>query len=100
MPDHKKLKVGDRIVLLCVPEADLAQRKRELSNNAEWPGWTADSIERMIRHNPKVTISSVDEYGYAWFDCELKDDSGEIEYHSIMMMDDDSWEYLNEDKAQ
>ena len=95
MPNHKKLKVGDRIVLLRVPEADLAQRRRELSSNAEGPGWTADAIERIIRQNPKVTISSIDKYGYAWFDYELKSDSGEIEYHSIAIMDDDSWEYLS-----
>jgi hypothetical protein len=49
MPDHTALKVGDRIRLVTVPEADLQQRERELREGAQDAGWTADTIERIIK---------------------------------------------------
>ena len=64
MPDRTRLKIGDRIRLLRVPQGDLDQRERELRNGAEGAGWTADTIERIIAHDPVVTISSIDEHGY------------------------------------
>jgi hypothetical protein len=33
--DWRKLKVGDKLRLLCVPEADLKQREDELATGAE-----------------------------------------------------------------
>jgi hypothetical protein len=53
MPDRNKLRVGDRIRILTVPDYDLAQREREIATNAEMAGWTADAIERIgkfLRH--------------------------------------------------
>lgn len=91
MPDRTKLKIGDRIRLLCVPAGDLEQRVRELRDGTEDAGYTADTIERIIAQDPVVTISSIDEYGYRWFEYELKSVSGGLEYHSLAIMDDDSW---------
>ena len=96
MPGHKRLKVGDRIRLLAVPKADLEQRTRELREGIEAAGHTADTLERIIAQDPVVTVNFVDEYGLPWFEYELKLDSGELEYHSIAVMDDDSWEYDEE----
>lgn len=91
MPDRTQLKIGDRIRLLRVPQGDLEQRERELREGTEDAGWTADTIERIIAQYPVVTISSIDEYGYPWFEYELKSASGEIEYHSLAIMEDESW---------
>jgi len=92
MPDRRALKVGDRIRLVTVPEADLEQRERELRESAEDAGWTADTIERIIKQDPIVTISRIDEYGLPWFDYELRREDGTSEYHSLAIMEDDSWE--------
>ena len=94
MPDRTKLRVGDRIRLLAVPAADLAQRARELRGGLDDAGSTADTIERILVEQPIVTISTIDEYGSPWFEVELAQD-GETEYHSITIMDDDSWEHFS-----
>ena len=91
MPDGTNLKIGDRIRLLRVPAPDLAQRQRELRKRADDAGWTADTIERIIAQDPVVTISSIDECGRPWFDYELKSDDRQVEYHSIAIMEDESW---------
>jgi hypothetical protein len=91
MPDRTKLKIGDRIRLLRVPEGDAEQRERELREGSEDGGWTADTIERIIAQDPVVTISSIDEHGMPWFEYELTSASGEIEYHSLAIVEDESW---------
>jgi hypothetical protein len=91
MPDRTALKIGDRIRLLRVPAGDLEQRERELREGAEDAGWTADTIERILAQDPVVTISSIDEYGLPWFQYELKRANGKVEYHSLAIMEDESW---------
>jgi hypothetical protein len=91
MPDRTLLKVGDRIRLLRVPKLDLEQREREVREGLEDAGWTADTIERMIAQDPVVTISSIDEHGLPWFEYELRRQNGEVEHHSMAIMDDESW---------
>ena len=92
MPDRKSLSVGQRIRLLRVPEGDLIQREHELqSGEIEDPGWTADTIERILARDPIVTISTIDEYGIPWFEYAFS----EHEIHSIAIMEDDSWEYAD-----
>ncbi len=93
MPDRTKLRVGDRIRLLSVPTADLAQRERELRDGLADAGSTADTIERIVTQQPVVTISHIDEYGSPWFDVELVRRDGDIARHSIAVMDDDSWRH-------
>jgi hypothetical protein len=91
MPDRTQLKIGDRIRLLRVPQSDLEQRERELREGAEDAGWTADTIERIIAQDPVVTISSIDKYGLPWFEYKLKSATGEIDHHSLAIVDDESW---------
>ena len=91
MPDRTKLKIGDRIQLLQVPQGDVEQRERERREGAQEAGWTADTIERIIAQDPVVTISSIDEHGFPWFEVELTSANGEIEYHSLAVMEDESW---------
>ena len=91
MPDRTRLKIGDRVRLLRVPQGDLDQRERELRDGEEGAGWTADTIERIIAQGPVVTISWIDEHGYPWFEYKLKSAGGRIEHHSLAIMDDESW---------
>jgi hypothetical protein len=88
----RKLQIGDRVRLLRVPESDLRQRERELRTGAEMPGWTADTLERIIAINPVVTIDEIDEYGAPWFRYELAAPERSIEYHSLTITEDESWE--------
>ena len=92
VPDRSTLRVGDRIRLLHVPEGDLKQRERELETEVDEPGWTADTIERILAQDPVVTISRIDEYGMPWFDYLLLVPHGPPEQHSLAIMEDDSWE--------
>jgi hypothetical protein len=91
MPDRTRLNVGDRIRLLCVPNCDREQRERELKEGIEEAGYTADTIERIIAQGPVVTISSIDEYGYPWFEYKLRMADGSVEEHALAIMDDESW---------
>jgi hypothetical protein len=93
MPDRTKLKVGDRIRLLRVPPGDLAQRERELKEGREGAGMTADAIEQILLLDPVVTITQIDEYGYPWFEYELPDAIGDLHYHSIAILEDESWDW-------
>jgi hypothetical protein len=91
----RSLRAGDRIRLLRVPEADLRQREHERRDGVELPGWTADTLERIIQLDPVVTIDRVDEYGAPWFDCEFKAEDGTIHYHSLTVTEDESWERVD-----
>ena len=88
----RQLRPGDRVRLLRVPEPDLRKREQELRDGTEMAGWTADTLERILKINPIVTIDCVDEFGAPWFEYQLTAADGEIEYHSIAITDDDSWE--------
>ena len=92
MPDRTKLQPGDRIRLLHIPDFDVQQRRRELRAGTENAGWTADTLQRILDADPVVQISHVDEFGTPWFEYELTAVDGVIEYHSIAILDDDSWE--------
>jgi hypothetical protein len=91
MPDRTKLRVGDRIRLLCVPPVDLERRERELRDGVDEAGLTADTIERILALEPVVTISHIDDWGNPWFDYELPSPDGQTHLHSIAIMEDESW---------
>ena len=95
MPDTNRLRIGDRIRILRVPEADLRQREREIEEGTEMAGWTADTIERIIESQPVVTISRIDEYGSVWYDDVLIMDDSEAHEHSLIVNADDTWEYID-----
>ncbi|MBD3675346.1 MAG: hypothetical protein HUJ26_17670 [Planctomycetaceae bacterium] len=98
MPDRNQLNVGDKIRILCVPQADLDQREDELKRGLDDAGWTADTIERNIAVCPIVEIEEIEvieETRLAWYSIEFPTDSAETaEIHRIAIMDDDSWEYV------
>ena len=91
MPDPTTLKIGDRIRILRVPQNRFRQRDRELAEKIEMPGWTADSIERIIEQTPVVSISRIDEDGCVWHDGSIIGPDGQEEEHSLIVSDD-TWE--------
>lgn len=95
MPDTNRLRIGDRIRILRVPEADLRQREREIVEGTEMADWTADTIERIIESQPIVTISRIDEYGSVWYDVVLIMDDGETHEHSLIVYADDTGEHID-----
>ncbi len=95
MPDWTKLREGNRVRLIRVPETDLLQRESEIENSCDMAGWTADTLERIISESPVVVIDRIDEQGAPWFEVELTSADGEIEYHLLTITDNDSWTYEN-----
>lgn len=91
MPDRKKLKIGDKIRILSVPESDIKQRRIEIAEGKDNPGWTADIIELIISQNPIVKIDEIDDFGQPWFSCDLMV-NGKPEQHTLAIMEDSSWE--------
>ena len=92
MPNWRELRVGDRVRLLCVPARDLDQREREIREGIEMPGWTADTIERILAQQPVTRIEYIDDYGHPWFEVALRGEDGTTEIHSLNITDDHSWE--------
>jgi len=77
---------------MAVPEADLRQRERELQiPEFEDPGWTADTIERILRTDPVVQIDRIDEFAMPWFNYVFPGG----EWHTLAIMDDVSWDYCD-----
>jgi len=93
MPDRNQLRVGDAIRLLSVPNCDLARREREIAAGIIERDSTATVIERIIATNPVVKIERIDEFGAAWFEVEFEESDG-IHYHSLTILDDESWERI------
>ncbi len=89
MPDRTKLKAGDAIKLLSVPESDLKERaERVYSEEDILP--TATVIEMAIEQYGVVFIDHIDEHNQPWFSVDINVD-GEIEHHLLAILDDHSW---------
>lgn len=97
LPDPKTLAIGDRIRILRVPDCDLRQREVEKSRGAELPGWTADSIERIIAQTPVVPISRIDGDGCVWYETSIIGPDGTEEYHSLIVYNDDTWKKVDDE---
>lgn len=61
-------------------------------------GHTADSIERIIAHSPIVRISRIDADGCVWYKAILPDPDGAEAWHSLIVYEDDTWEYVRDDE--
>jgi hypothetical protein len=55
-------------------------------------GWTAGTIERILRRDPVVTIDRIDEYGQPWFNYRLPGEDGRPQWHALALIEDESWE--------
>jgi hypothetical protein len=77
-----QLKVGDRIRLLDVPGKGR-------------PGYYMHSetrrvYKRLLARKRPVRISKIDETGLPWFECRFRRKNGRLEYHSLIVADDDN----------
>ena len=87
---YKKLRVGDRIRFSRMPALDREQFERTGDDS------TVRVLRRLIDGAVVCTVSKIDEHGSPWFDHDFVNDAGEEEYHSLVVMDDDSWEKVGE----
>ncbi len=95
MPDRTKLKIGDKIKLLHVPDFDLKQREKEpVLCDDMLP--TATVLEKVMKQFSFVVIDTIDEYQSPWFSVDIEV-NGEMEHHTLAIMDDESWELFHQD---
>jgi len=60
------------------------------------PGWTADSIERIIAQTPVVSICRIGEDGCVWYEATIIGPAGTEEYHTLIVGNDDTWEPIDD----
>lgn len=92
LPDPRILAIGDRIRILRVPDCDLRQRESEIARGVETPGWTADTIERIIAQTPVVPICQIDDDGCVWYEATIIAPDGTEEHHTLIVYNDATWE--------
>ena len=88
MNNLKNLQVWDSVRILSVPEFDLNK-----NNNSGDELNTESIIKKIINVRPVVIIDEIDEYWKPWFCVRLKTEQW-LEFHSIALMENDSWELV------
>ena len=83
--DWKSLRVGDRIRIVAIPEAD--QRNfNESGDNDTYPVLRRLAEKRCVR-----TISFIDSAGFPWIEYRYRNSQGKIEAHGVAICDNESW---------
>ena len=59
------------------------------------PGWTADSIERIIAQTPVVPVARIDDDGCVWYEATIIGPDGIEEHHTLIVYNDDTWETID-----
>ncbi len=90
---RQELKVWDRILLTKIPKSDIKDYEKNHPNLDMDDFSTADILDKIIKNNPVVMIDNIDEYWIPWFNANIKT-NWEIQYHTLAIIDDDSWEYF------
>jgi len=72
-------------------------KKARNSERHRNPCLTATIIELFIAQQPIVEIDTIDEFGQPWFTVSISI-NGQLEEHILAMMDEDSWELVNDRK--
>ena len=83
----KKLRVGDRIRIVAIPQGD--QRQYEESGD----DFTVRVLRRLIRKKSAVRIGMIDDFSYPWLHYRFRNSRGKIEDHSLSVSDNESWRY-------
>lgn len=83
MPDPKRLKVGDRVRFVCLPD--------------EWddplqtvPPESVEFMKAMIARNGASRVCEVDEYGTPWICARIRR-GGKVEHHSWGILEKTGW---------
>ena len=88
MPDPRKLRIGDRVRFIRLPD--------------EWnePGYQVheESVEFMtalMKRRRSSRVCKIEEDGYPWIDARLRDEGGAIECHSWGIYEATGWVRVN-----
>ena len=95
MPNPSTLKPGDRIRILAIPAADSAQAAAAMRRGDPLAQWTMRILQHLADRRDIVRIDEIDEYGAPWFSYQFRNKRGAWEYHTVAVMDSDSWEPLS-----
>lgn len=93
MTKRSALKIGDRILLTQIPAFDLASKSDEPDSLN-----TVEIIRILIDQQSVVIIDHIDEYGNPWFSADIEI-SGEVQHHTLAIMDDDYWVAIDAKRA-
>ena len=98
MPDRRALKPGDRIRIIAIPEQDLEQRRRQqrAGRRIDKDMDTIRILQKLRDKRRVCVIREIDEWGYPWIDYVFKNKQGRWEDHSLAIMDDASWAYVDQ----
>ncbi|HYG78440.1 MAG TPA: hypothetical protein VEK08_25790 [Planctomycetota bacterium] len=83
--DWRKLVAGDLIRIVAIPVGD----QRDLARTGD--DSTVRVLSRLMSKRSTVKIARIDSYGYPWFNYRCRDKRGRMEYHSLIILDNDSW---------
>ncbi|MCY2987307.1 MAG: hypothetical protein NTY19_05505 [Planctomycetota bacterium] len=67
-----------------------------MAAGVDMPGWTADSIERIIAQTPVVPICRIDDDGCVWYEATVIGPDGTEENHMLIVYNDDTWEKIDD----
>ena len=88
------MQIGDSIRILRVPSLD----KKQVQNESEFIS-TSAVIEKIIKNCPVVIIDWIDENTQPWFSVKIKI-NGELQAHSLAVMENESWEIVHQINSQ
>lgn len=77
-----ELRIGDRIRIIDVPG-------KGIPNYTIHPE-TVRVYKKLVKRNRSLRICEIDEYGQPWYHCRFRNRMGQIEYHSLNIMTDDT----------
>jgi hypothetical protein len=83
MPDPRKLKVGDRVQFVCLPDEWSDPRRPPHPESVEF-------MEILISRRWPSRIARLDASGYPWIHARLRK-KGTIEYQSWMITETTGW---------
>ena len=83
MPDPKKLRIGDRVRFVSLPDEWQDPQYRVLPEDVEF-------MESMVARSWPSRVCEVDEFGTPWIAARICKD-GEIEYHTWGILEQSGW---------
>ena len=83
MPDPKKLRIGDRVRFVSLPDEWQDPQYRVLPEDV-------DFMESMVARSWPSRVYEVDEFGTPWISARLRK-NGEVEHHTWGLLERTGW---------